>query len=135
MNKFGRLAVTLATAAALAVGGATAVQAAPVLPSAPSATTVSIQTSAAGPATGIGDLFCKDGSCWIDMCNSFKYLHWTAEMFVSAAGMQPILSIVDKPIIHPLLWTPLDGLTGGCDADSHPPELGGGGGGGGGATS
>lgn len=64
------------------------------------------------------------GLCGASCCLTVKYLHWTAEMLLDFLRLQPIFKYLDKPIIHPLLWHPLDQLTGGgCGADTHPPEL------------
>lgn len=49
-------------------------------------------------------------------------LHWTAESLISALGLQPIFSLIDKPLIHPILWTPLAQLTG-VPVDSHPAGI------------
>jgi hypothetical protein len=51
-----------------------------------------------------------------------KGLHAIAEITISTLGLQPIFSIIDKPIIHPLLWSPLSLITG-VDVDSHPAGL------------
>jgi|GEM_PF-2503539 hypothetical protein len=51
-----------------------------------------------------------------------KGLHALAEITISTLGLQPIFSIIDKPVIHPLLWEPLSLLTG-VDVDEHPPGL------------
>lgn len=49
-------------------------------------------------------------------------LHALAEITISLLGLQPIFSIIDKPVIHPLLWEPLSMLTG-VDVDAHPAGL------------
>jgi len=51
-----------------------------------------------------------------------KGLHAIAEITISTLGLQPVFSIIDKPVIHPLLWTPLSLITG-VDVDSHPAGL------------
>lgn len=51
-----------------------------------------------------------------------KGLHALAEITISTLGLQPIFSIIDKPVIHPLLWEPLSMLTG-VEVDEHPLGL------------
>jgi hypothetical protein len=51
-----------------------------------------------------------------------KGLHATAETLISASGLAPIFQTFDKPVIHPLLWSPIAKLTG-VDVDSHPPGI------------
>lgn len=49
-------------------------------------------------------------------------IHYAAEETIAATGLQPIFSTFDKPIIHPLLWTPIAQVTG-VAVDSHPAGL------------
>jgi len=51
-----------------------------------------------------------------------KGLHALAEITISTLGLQPIFSIIDEPVIHPILWEPLSMLTG-VDVDEHPPGI------------
>ncbi len=114
MKKFARPMLALAMTAGLALTGAAAAQAAPVA-SAP------VVQSTTGPGSGGGDQS-SPGLC-PSCCSAVKYLHYTAEMLVDAVGLQPVLSIIDKPIIHPLVWGPLDSLLGPCGGTDHPEEL------------
>ncbi len=102
MKKFTRPVITLAVSAGLVLSGTAAAQAAtPASSPAPAVATV-----------GFGSL-----------CEATKTLHWTAEWVLDALGLQPIFGLIDKPIIHPILWSPLNLVTGGCGVDSHPPGL------------
>lgn len=110
MKKFARPALALAVTAGLTLSGAAAAQAA----TAPQPAVAPAAAQAAVP-TSVG--LCP--SC----CEAAKTLHWTAEWVLKALWLQPVFSLIDKPIIHPLLWKPIDFLTGGCGVDSHPEGL------------
>ena len=49
-------------------------------------------------------------------------VHAVAEGILATTGLQPVFSLIDEPIIHPLLWSPLAALTG-VPVDEHPAEL------------
>ncbi|MCL2161846.1 MAG: hypothetical protein FWH56_08215 [Betaproteobacteria bacterium] len=52
-----------------------------------------------------------------------KGVHTVAEGLLSTLALQPIFSVIDEPIIHPLLWSPLGFLTG-VPVAEHPDRLG-----------
>lgn len=79
------------------------------------------QKAVAKQKTAKGFFTCEWGPL-ASLGGALTYTHWTAEMLVDTVGLQPVLGIVDKPIIHPLLWTPLSKMTG-CPVNSHPPQL------------
>lgn len=107
MKKFTRPLLMLAVSASLVLSGTAAAQAA--APAAP----------AVAPVVTVGG----GGGICPSCCEATKTLHWTAEWVLDALYLQPIFGLIDKPIIHPLLWTPLDHLLGGCGVDSHPAGL------------
>ena len=51
-----------------------------------------------------------------------KGVHWSAEELISAAGLNPLFALVDKPIVHALLWKPIARITG-VSVDEHPPGV------------
>ena len=103
MKKLARSVGVIGTVAALSLVGVGAAQAAP---------TSENVSSGSGHCCQLPPL-----------CNTAKYLHYAAEEFLDFAGLQPIFGLIDKPYIHTVLWSPIDMVTGGCGADTHPPEL------------
>ncbi|WP_373357991.1 hypothetical protein ACEN3H_14840 [Acinetobacter lactucae] len=49
-------------------------------------------------------------------------VHAVAEGLLASIGLQPIFSLIDEPLIHPLLWEPLGNLTN-VPVEQHPTEL------------